>query len=196
VIAWLAAAAFAGDLLARQEDPDIRIVARAIREQWNDAAIGTVYQTGGWLGGLGAVVPIRGALAVDIELSWRRITKDDVVFEIVPLTGLVELGMPTREDGSLTLWVAAGPAMAYFSERAAADPDGIAVTSGARICAEGRAGLRVDTGLVQPVMAPASQGPFEAIELELYVGRRSEWPNKKGFELGAWRLGVGLSMRI
>lgn len=176
------------------EAPDVRIIVGGTFERWEDTAIATVYKGGGWLGSVGVVAPLKGSFRLHLEASWRRITDDATTFDVAPLTALAEFARPGGSD--LEWWLAAGPAITSFSEQGGPAKEGRDVVHGAKICGELRAGLRFDTGLVQRPMPPAQGGPFEAIELEIYAGRRQQLPRKEGFDLSAWRLGAALSLRI
>jgi len=186
------------------DPPDRRPVAIAVRgiaETWSDPGIGTVYGTGGLLSGIGVVVPLFGALSLDVEAAYRRMYTDDgaaepddtFVMEVLPVSLLVAWTL-SSDRSPVEGFVALGPSFAGFREHHPAGPDGLGVTRGAKLSLEPRVGLRFDTGLVQPTMAGTS--PVQGVDLELYGARRLQLPGGKGFDLDAWRGGVGLAVRI
>lgn len=179
----------------------VRVAVRGIAETWSDAGIGTVYATGGLFGGLAVVAPLFGPLAIDVEVAYRRLYIDDgaetaddrLTMEVVPVSFVVEYVLQNDEspvEGFLGL----GPALATYREHHPPDATGLGLTGGAKISLEPRFGLRFDTGLVQPRMAPTS--PVQGVDLELYGARRLQMPGGKGFDLDAWRGGLGLAFRI
>lgn len=205
--------AFAAPVVDEPSAPHTRVALRMVMESWSDGAIGTVYGTGGIASGIGAVVPVWGPLSLDIEATYKRVQYDDQgvgddgqvddqtdyatnpMLELVPLSLLVEYRLPGATD-SFQSFVSLGPTYTSFSERHAPDEEsGLGVTAGARVAAELRAGMRFDTGLIQPKLAPAAS-PVDALELEFYLGRRAQRGSVEGFNLSAWRAAVGLSFRL
>ncbi len=61
---------------------------------------------------------------------------------------------------------------------------------------EMRLGTRIDTGLIQPRLAPAGPGVLKALEIEIYVGRRFHRKPAAGVDLSAWRAALGASLRL
>ncbi len=176
---------------ARDEAP-VRVVLRGAAELIDDAAIAQVYPGTPWMFGAGLVVPLgpsKHPLLLDFDAAWHRLGELDQSLNLVPLALVAEL--PIGHG----LFIGAGPTVTLFSETHPADATGVAVTRGARIAAELRAGGRFDTGLVQEPMPPSTGGPVHALEFEVYVARRQERPgHSDGFDLGAWRGVVGLSL--
>lgn len=172
--------------ISPREPSGFRVVARGLVEQWDDPALATVYKSGTWLGGVGVIAPVWGPILVDLEASFKRISGAGSTFEIAPLSGLVEVAM---KQGSIQPYAGLGPTWTVFSEK------GATTVNGSRIAGEIRGGLRINTGLVQPPLPPASGGPVKALEIELYLGRRMTLPGGTGLSLGAWRgsLGVGVA---
>lgn len=188
MIAWLSLMALAAP--AEKPERHVTVVARGLVERWNDPSIATVYKSGTWLGGLGVVAPVVGPLGLDIELAFARLAGTNTSFEVAPLSALVELSAPL---GSITGFVGLGPSLTVFTERS--ERPGVSVVDGARIAGEIRGGLRIDTGLVDPPMAPAPSGPLQRLDVELYVGRRTQLPGgPPGLLLGAWRASLGLGL--
>ena len=190
---WLGTALAAPPVPEPPEKPGVQVVIRGLVEQWNDPAIAAVYKSGTWLGGIGVVAPVIGPVSVDLEASFRRLQGEGSTFEVFPLSGVVEVGGPLgggRADG----FVGLGPTWTGFSEKPTEAP--VDLVQGARLGAELRAGLRLDTGLVDPPMPPATGGPVRRLNLEIYLARRSGLPGgpTDGLQLGAWRGCVGLGL--
>ena len=59
------------DVTESVERPHLRVVIRAVAEQWNEPALATVYQQGGLLGGIGIIVPIWDDISLDVEFVYR-----------------------------------------------------------------------------------------------------------------------------
>ncbi|MCA9493238.1 MAG: hypothetical protein KC621_25075 [Myxococcales bacterium] len=189
MIAWVAAAALAGDVAEppRERRP-VDVVLRGMIERWEDPALATVYASGVWAGGAGLVAPVIGPIDLDVELAFARLKGEGTTFEVAPLSLMPEIGAPM---GPVRGYLGLGPTWTVFGERV---DDGSRSVTGARIAAELRAGLRADTGLVRPPMAPANAGPVRRIDVEIYVGRRSQLSGGDGFHLGAWRASAGLAL--
>ncbi len=180
---------------------DTLVSVRAVAETWSDPAIGTLYATGGLLGAVAVVVPISRKLRLDVEAGYRRMYRDDGAeepddthrFEVVPISILPELTFVGR-DRPLDGFVGLGPSFAGFREHAPANAEGVGVIRGAKFSLEARAGLRIDTGLIQERMGPTS--PVRGVDVELYGARRLQLPGGKGFDLDAWRGGLGVGVRL
>jgi hypothetical protein len=181
--------------------PDVLVAVRAVAETWSDAGIGTFYATGGLLGAIGVVVPFSNTLRLDVEVGYRRMYRDDGAdepddtyrFEVVPISLVPEWTFVGKE-GPVDGFVGVGPSFAGFREHAPPSVEGIGVVSGAKLSLELRAGLRIDTHLVQARMAPTS--PVRGVDVEIYGARRFQLPGGKGFDLDAWRGGIGVGVRL
>lgn len=165
---------------------DVHLVARGLVERWNDPAIATVYKSGTWLGAIGVAVDVIGPIGLDVEAGFGRLRAEGSSFEIAPLSALVSFTAPL---GRVDAYAALGPAWTVFTETG-----GATAVDGARLAGELRGGVRIDTGLIQPARPPAP-APVRALELEVYLARRSELPGgATGLHLGAWRGSVGLGV--
>lgn len=178
------------DVAAEEAPMPVRVALRGATELIDDPAITQVYGSATWFAGASVAWPIApqrdAGPVVEVEAAWHRATADASTLRLVPLSALFE--WQTRR----LVYFGIGPTFTVFQET---HPlvDGVGVTSGGRIAGELRAGIRVDTGLVDPPMPPAPTFGPRAIEFELYVSRRSELPGRpEGFDLGAWRGAVGL----
>jgi hypothetical protein len=191
VIALLSTATFAASPPPGDTPPtsSVGVALRGTTEAWSDPAIAQVYRSGAWFGGLGVVVRMGGWFALDAEANFRRLKGEGSELTLAPMSLLAEARRPF---GVVEAFVGLGPTWTAFTEGGETGP----VVTGARLAGELRTGLRIDTGLVDPPMAPANGGPVRAVELEIMIGRRAELPGGDGFSLGAWRGGVGLLARF
>ena len=189
--------------------PEMRLVLRVVAENWADEAVGSLYRTGALASGAALVLPVWNRFMVDIEFTYKRMPmgaraggesidgtiSSDYTFEFLPLSVLAEMRLG-EENALMHTFIGLGPALATFSERHAPNDEGLSMTTGGKICVETRAGVRVDTGLVQPGLSGISAGGLAAIELEVFVGRRFQRPAPagSGFNLSGWRGGLGLAL--
>lgn len=175
---------------------DTLLVARGVAESWADPSIGAVYRTGALMGGAGVVVDLFGPIAVDVDVAYRRMEADgdpDQIFELMPVTLLGEFVFPAPE-APLDPYLGLGFTFASFAERHPANAEGLTITRGARPALELRAGVRFDLGLVQPSLLGDS--PVKGVDLEVFGARRIQKPGGEGFDLAAWRGGLGLAVRL
>jgi hypothetical protein len=192
-------------LQERDAPPDVRIVLRGVLETWSDPYVASRFRSGGPGMALGAVIPIIGPLAVDAEISYQRMKGDgEGVFQLMPVSLLAEFRWTPSPDRGLELFGALGPHFTMWSE-SGQDPDYMrslqedpeqppaSVLRGMRPGVELRLGTRVTLGWMQPSLAPAPKSPLKDVELEIHVARRFA-PTSSGFNLNAWRAGVGLAL--
>lgn len=176
---------------------DTLVVLRGSAERWQDPAIGSVYQRGGLMGGVGVYVDLFGPIGVDIDVAYKRLDPasdaEGQSFEMMPITLMATYTFPS-EKGPVDPYVGLGFALATFAEKAAPDATGLAVIRGTRPALELRAGIRFDSGLVQPSMA--GNQAIKGVDVEIFGGRRAELPGGLGFDLAAWRAAVGLALRL
>jgi len=179
------------------EAPSLRLGIRGVAEQWNEPALASVYQAGAPIGAVSIGLPLAGSLWLDVEVGYRRLNSADdeeLSFHLIPASVLAQWSFG---HGSAQPFIAAGPTITAFQEQYAATAEGLGSIGGARLAGELRLGLRVDTGLVQPRRAPAPN-PVKDVGIELYVARRQAGPigGRTGFDLGAWRAALGLSLAL
>ncbi|MEN0065238.1 MAG: hypothetical protein AAGA48_24045 [Myxococcota bacterium] len=178
---------------------DIVLLARGQASAWADPAIGTFYRTGALMGGAGVVVDVFGPISADLDVAYKRAnpaldpSDDSTRFELVPVTLFAEYNFKFANAPVLP-FAGLGFAMVQFAERHAPMPDGRTVTRGMRPAIELRTGVRVDLGLVPGSLMRT--GPVKSIDLEVFGGRRLEMPGGMGFNLSAWRAGLGLGVRL
>ncbi len=174
-----------------------RIVLRGVAETWDDTAIGTVYRTGALCGGAALVLPLADGFGFDIGFTYKRLgTIDDLPdakFEILPIDIVAEYVFAGPDNRPYDIFAGLGPSLVVFSEQHPSNKRG-KVVRGTRFAIEGMVGIRIDTGLIEPRMAPAPRG-LDGIEIEVFGARRTQFP-AKGFALGAWRGGLGIVFRL
>lgn len=181
-------------------DAHAAVFLRGVVESWDDGNIGGLYRTGAFASGVGVHVPLPipniNWVSIDVEAAYRRMASRDGLdaqFELIPISFIGEATF-TPANPNTDLFAGLGPSWTTFTERHPSNP-GSTLIRGARPGIEMRAGGRVNTGLVQPRSASLPQG-LHAIELELYGARRFQRPGVVGFQLGAWRAGLGIGFRL
>ena len=184
----------------------IRLSVRGVGESWQDPNLTRIYKDSVFSGGVGVAVPLHTYIGIEIEASYKRQAGVEVfaedgevsgiasAFELVPLTLAVHGRWPLANSGELYLGL--GPTISVFTEEHSIRSDnGQVSTQGMKINMDSRIGVRIDTGLHQPPMAPGLNGELQAIDLEVFIGRRWQF-GTVGFDLSAWRAGLGLAFRM
>lgn len=195
--AWPALAA------AQDADPDaasggdVTFGLRGVGEVWQDQNIITHYRSSRFAGAGFAGVGVTDWLEVELELGYMRQASDTSMtgvatgtLELLPVT----LGLHVRRDGQRAeLFAGGGLATVVFTERTA-----VGTVAGAKPCLDLRAGTRVHTGLVRPSPLGDASAGVRRLDVELLVGRRQHhaFGLGTGFDLSAWRVGVGLAARL
>jgi len=193
---------------ATSEDPGVRLAARAMGESLSDPWISDAYRPSLFTGGLGIVLPVTGWLQVELEGSYARMkgqersedtgdfTGVEETLELIPLSALAAWRVPLVKG---ELFAGAGPALVSFKALHSPNEEneGVSATAGAKLGAEVRVGVRMDTGMIRPPIAPVSGRPAQALEVEIYAGRRHQFARPgEGYDLGAWRAAAGLALRF
>jgi hypothetical protein len=195
-------------LAAEPGDSGVRIAARATGESLSDPWISDVYRPSLFTGGLGMVIPIREEVQLEIEGSYVRMAGQERLesdggessveetLELIPISALGAWRFPL---GRGELFVGAGPALVSFKALHSPNEDNedVSATVGAKLGLEMRVGMRLDTGMIRPPIAPVSGRPAQALEFEIYAGRRHQLHlSGEGYDLGAWRAAAGLALRF
>jgi len=185
---------------------NVRLVVRGVGEALQDPSLTRIYRNSLLSGGVGIVIPLHTYVAIDIEAIYKKQAGTEVfadegdasaipsAFEIVPLTLAIEGRWPMLGGGELFLGV--GPTLTIFSEEHSIRQDnGQVSTEGMKVNMDTRFGVRMDTGLIQPSMAPVRTREVQGVDLELFIGRRWQF-GETGFNLSAWRGGLGFAFRM
>ena len=110
--------------------------------------------------------------------------------ELVPVTvsANARLAMAKGE-----LFGGLGYSMAVFNEITSAG-----TVSGTKPGFELRTGVRIETDLVQPSMWAGASGGVERVDIEFLLARRQHqaFGIGTGFDFSAWRVGLGLVVRL
>lgn len=191
---------------ASSDRESVRLVVRGVGEAWQDPSLTRIYRNSLLSGGVGIVIPLHTYLAIDVEAVYKKQAGIEVftdegddsavqsAFEIVPFTLAIEGRWPTLGGGELFLGV--GPTLTIFTEEHSIRVDnGQVATQGMKVNMDTRFGVRVDTGLIQPSMAPVRSREIQGVDLELFIGRRWQFGDT-GFNLSAWRGGFGFAFRM
>ena len=192
-----------GSVLDRE---GVRLCIRGVGEAWQDGHLTRIYRGSLLTGAVGVVVPVHKYAAIDIEAGYKRQAGTEVfadegdessiesAFEIVPLTLSVEGRLPLLGGGELFLGL--GPTLSVFTEEHSIRSDnGQVSTQGMKVNMDSRFGVRVDSGLFQPSLAPVRSRELKGIDLEIFVGRRWQF-GPDGFDLSAWRGGLGFAFKL
>jgi hypothetical protein len=180
----LSGAAFAGDR-------DVRVGVGGVAESWQDADIGSVYRMGALFGTAGLTVQVAGPVSAGVDLAFRSLTPlsgESPTLQLLPVTVRAEVGGRLATD--VTGFASLGPALVPFAERGADD-----TVVGTRLAVDARAGARWDPGLFEPPLPP-SPSVVQAVEFELWLGRRQQRPGLDGLDLSAWRGGFLMVARL
>jgi len=194
--------ALPGAAEAQTEELGLLLGLRGVGEVWQDAGLSRVYRSSRFgLTGHASYKAWR-FLRADLELGYHRMAGDAVhessgrtleaaaSFEMVPISLLV---CATHRVGGMELYGGLGPALTAFSERSPAGS-----VSGTKIGPALQLGARIDTGLAQPSIRPDKRAQIQAVDLDIFVGRRQHqaFGVGTGLDLSAWRAGLGLAARF
>jgi hypothetical protein len=196
---------------------------RGVGEVWQDPAIIQSYRSSRFGGaGFGAIT-LWGPLMAEAEVGFMRqdaaggrtVPADAVPKKLLvrdPLTGeadteakyqiaggSIELMpvtfslMARKETGGAELFAGAGFAMAVFNEQTA-----VGAMSGVKPGLDLKAGARIHTNLVSPVIRTSGSRSISGMDVELLLGRRQHhaFGLGSGFDFSAWRIGIGLTARL
>jgi hypothetical protein len=183
----------------------VRVAVRGVGEVWQDNSISQIYRGSTFLLGIGIVVPLHKYVVLDIEGSFKRLAGVEVgaltsersavasAFETVPFAFDLEGRVPLQAG---ELFFGVGPSVTVFTEEHSPRLDtGLVTTEGVKIGMDTRLGLRFETNLVQPSLAPGNQSAIRGVDVEFWMGRRWQF-GQVGFDLSAWRGGAGLMFRM
>ena len=200
--------ALLGAAPANASEPEmIGVTVRGIGEAWEDPFIARVYRGSSFTGGVGLLLPLHKFVSLNVDAAFKRTAGTEVnaitgepegsaqsALELVPMSFTLQGRLALRNGGELFL--ALGPSLVVFTEEHSQRLDtGLVTTEGMKVGLESQIGLRMPTSFVQPSLAPGNQSAISAIEVEGWFGRRHQF-GTEGFNLGAWRGGLGLVFRL
>jgi len=173
--------------VAQADDSTLLLGGRAVAEVWQDPNLATVYRS--------------ASLGVEGGFSWRphswlsldgdagviRMTgEEEQAIELIPMS-LGVYARSQREESELFFGV--GAALVPFSDQ------GNAVITGSKLGLDVQMGVRLATDLINPSLSSTS--PVQRADWEITVGRRQHMTGEiPGLDLSAWRIGVGLVVRL
>lgn len=196
-----------GELDAQLREEGISMVFRALGESWDDPSLALVYKSQLLMGGVAVLVPLHPRVMLDLEVGFSRQSgtawdnetmksgSAGTTFQMIPVSVLGELRQPIAHG---EFFLGGGPSFASFQE----DHPGFVDeaedtrtrTSGVKLGAEFRVGVRLKTRYQPQVLLPPAPQPLvQGYAIELYGARRTQ-PRPIGFDLGAARVGVGVQV--
>lgn len=196
VLALSSAPAFAQDVDA-DSGGDVMFGLRGVGEVWQDTAIITNYRSSRFAGAGFFGYGLSDWLLLEAEIGYMRqdanTSRSGVAagaLQLVPFT----LALEARRDSARAELFAGGgfTAVAYSEETS------VGVVAGAKPALDLRAGTRIHTSLVrEPITGPGAPG-LRGLDVELLIGRRQHhaFGLGTGFDLSAWRVGIGLAARL
>jgi hypothetical protein len=195
-LALLGTPAFAQDT----EEPgggDVMFGLRGVGEVWQDTSIITNYRSSRFAGAGFFGYGINDWLMIDAEVGYMRQDADTSrsgvaagALQLVPVTIALEA---RRDSARAELFGGAGFTTVAYSEET-----DVGVVAGAKPALDLRVGTRIHTNLVrEPITGPGSPG-LRGLDVELLIGRRQHhaFGLGTGFDLSAWRVGIGLAARL
>ncbi len=185
------------DLPTEPRELDLLLGFRGVGEVWQDPSIIHHYRSSNFGGtGFGSL-GVLPWLSVELELGYVRQAsntgRSDVAagaLELAPIT----FGAVARKDTDRAeLFGGLGYAMAVFTEQT-----DVGTVSGVKPGFDLRTGVRIHTNFVQTSIRPNSAPGIQGMDVEVMFGRRQHhaFGVGSGFDLSAWRAGIGLVARL
>ncbi len=192
---------------AQLSEEGISLVFRALGESWDDPSLALVYKSQLLMGGVAVLVPLHPRVMLDMEVGFSRLSgvawdsetmksgSAATTFQMIPVSVLGELRQPIAHG---EFFLGAGPSFASFQEDHPGFVDEADLTrtrtSGVKLGAEARVGVRLKTRYQPQVLLPPAPQPLvQGYAIELYGARRMQ-PRPSGFDLGAARVCVGVQV--
>lgn len=181
---------------------EFRLAFRGVGEAWKDASLSQVYRSSRFLGNVGFGYRFHPNISTYFDAGYTRVDGNEgqSAFQIVPTSFGVS---GVFGNGSVEPFVGLGVSLVSFTEEL---PSSVTHThvnttgsiSGTKIGTDFRLGARVGTRVIQPSQHPnGAKGPSQ-MDIEFLVGGRVHhaFGIGKGFDLGAFRVGVGAVFRF
>ncbi len=188
------------------ESAGLLLGARGVGEVWQDTYLVRELGRSSRFGG-GGFISYRAwrFLSVDFEAGYHSLTgmahtpetsqratadDDQTSFELIPMA--LSVSASHRID-RVEVFGAVGCAITAFTHSSRNQ-----TITGTKFGPAFQAGARFDTGLVQQSIRRDAKNVLQSVDLELVLGRRQHQPFGvgTGFDLSAWRVGVGLVARL
>ncbi|MFH1469875.1 MAG: hypothetical protein ABIO70_36160 [Pseudomonadota bacterium] len=191
--------------LAQADPPPeigLRIGGRGLGEVWQDASLIQVYRSSRFTGSGVVSYRVWCFLSADLEVGYERqggvVVDSETLregvnptsFELIPISAMAEA---SRRLGDLDVFAAVGCAITPYTETRPGD-----TVTGTKFGAAFQLGARLDTKLAQPSWRSGDDARLQAVEFEVFVGRRQHqlFGVGSGLDLSAWRFGAGLLARF
>jgi opacity protein-like surface antigen len=204
----LLAVALSWPAAVRAEPPaqiGLRLGVRGLGEVWQDTHVMMAYRSSRFTASGVVSYQVWRFLGAALEVGYERQgglnfyghrrapAGGSASLEVVPITLMAEA---SHGLGNLLLFGALGCAITPFDETG----DGIVPVSGTKFGAALQVGARIDTKLIQPSMRSGEGARLQAVELEIFAGRRQHHlfgiDAEDTLDLSAWRFGAGLMARF
>ena len=171
-------------------------------EQWKDPFIGSIYKSSHMYPMIGGSYRFHQNMSLDLDTGVYRLEGNQgaTEFRSVPLFiggSLLAAGSSDKVEP----FVGVGATLVSFAEDTPVD-----IVSGTKLGTEVRAGVRIGTKYIDPFVYPESQyGPnpssessVKQLDIEVVFAQRIHhaFGIGTGFDLGAFRFGVGLQLRL
>jgi hypothetical protein len=194
---WMGADAHAQDAEPEFGTGEVVFGVRGVGEVWQDAAIIANYRSSRFAGAAFAGITVTDWLQAELEFGYMRqaadVSRSGVAagsLELVPVTAVL---LAVRDGERAEVFGGGGFSLVGFTERTS-----VGVVAGAKPSLDLRGGTRIHTGLVQPTPMGGTAPGVRRVDVELMLGRRQHhaFGIGTGFDLSAWRVGVGLVARL
>jgi len=181
-------------------ETETRLRFMGVGESWKDPSVIQVYRGSRFFGAVGLSYRIMDSATIDLESGFTRIDGNNGLshLQLIPVTvgGTYLLGNERVEP-----FIGLGASFVKFTEELPAG-----TISGTKVGLDVRSGVRIATKYIQSSHYPSavygenpmSQQQLKQMDVEILFGQRIHhaFSVGKGFDLGAFRVGVGLQLRL
>ena len=175
---------------------DVSLGFRGVGEVWRDPVIIRHYRSNRFAGTGFASVGVLPWLMGEIEIGYMRQSDNggsgvaSGALELVPITVSAQARLPLKSG---EIYGGLGYSMAIYNEITS-----VGTVSGTKPGVELRSGVRIQTNLVQSSMWQGNSGGIKRVDLEFMLARRQHqiFGLGSGFDFSAWRLGMGMVIRL
>lgn len=197
LLSVLASSSAAAQETAPSPSREVLFGLRGVGEVWQDTSIITNYRSSRFAGAGFFGVGLTDWLMLDAEVGHMRqeadVSRSGVAagsLQLVPVTVALEA---RRDSSRAEVFGGAGFTAVTYTESTV-----VGVVSGTKPALDLRAGARVHTSLARPPITGPTTPGVRGLDVELLVGRRQHhaFGLGTGFDLSAWRVGLGLVARL